>query len=191
MVDPKKIGKLIRIWTTDSIYRSAPRTRLLKKKVAVLLSKVPGQKFPNIGFRLLEIDVSRLKHWTDLVRMLDDSYPESFSGSLTGLKNYERNASGGHVDIGKAGFLAFQIEMKSSDWLFSLRSLYAQLPREEREIEDDAGFTIKEYLEQDEVVARPGTLRRSLREGRASLIGAAAPHSKMTWYATPKRIRKM
>jgi hypothetical protein len=184
----KQMGNLVRVWTTDSIYRASAKKKQAMNNAALSLGKVLGQVFPKTGFRLLEIDISKLKSWADLYKKIEGKYPESYSSTLAGLKSFAKEASGGHHKIAVSGFLVFEVEVSKQEWLFSVQSIYKMLPEDERKIEDGAGFSIREYLRQGEVVARPGTLRAAIRKGRVRLIGVAQPKESVSWLKTPKPI---
>lgn len=185
---PKQTGQWLRTWTRNSIRRSGRKERMEQLEAAQNLKSIPSQPFPSAGFRVIEVDTSLVRSWKDLANHLDSSLPESCSYDLKGAKSFLRNASGGHINSQAAGTLLLRIE--TSKWMFNLPCLVSRLPLKEQLIEDKAGFSLKEYLSQKEVVAEPGALLQALKSGKAYLYGHARPHTPMV-FKEPRRPLKV
>jgi len=181
-------GPLLRVWTSNSVRRASGKTRDEILTAANRLAKIPGQDFPSTAYRLIDIDTTKVKDWGSLVKFLDAKFPEAFAGTLRALKAFEREAAGGHFPLARAGQLAFMCNVPLNHWMFSLPSLAKTLAAAELNKRDAAGFSIKEYLSQQEVVAQPGTLRKCISSGNAYLLGYSIGTSPFTWLDTPKRI---
>lgn len=185
----RQVGNLLRTWTSCSIRRSPKPLRAQQLLAAKKLARIPGQTFPTVGYRIIDLDTSKVKDLKGLLAFLDKSLPESFATTLRGLKSFERNASGGYFHVAKAGQLALQVSMPANQWMFNLNQLVARLGKDELKIEDKAGFSLKEYLGQTEAVARPGALKSAFLDGRVLLIGYAAPGKSVKWLTKPRHFK--
>ena len=185
---PKQTGEWLRCWTSDSINRTTPKHRREMLAAAKSLAKISGQRFPAVAYRVLEIDIAKVSSWDKLAKMLRSEYPESFSTDLSGVKAFLRDAAGGHHKVDVSGFMVFAVQMPATWWMFNVRELMKQLPLAEQHIEDRAGFSLREYSNQREVVGRPGILRAALTTGQASLVGYEKPRGQTVWLPKPKRI---
>lgn len=182
-VSPSQIGDALRSWTSNTIYYSRPQLRTEQLAAAKLLASVPGQNCPNFAYRAFGININKIKSWTQFANKVESQYPESYSGSIQGVKRFLKDRG---VDaIG----MVIGIHLSPSDCMFDVKSIAKMLPPKELSKPDRAGFGIKEYLGQQEVVLQPGALKRALMSGNAYLVGYEVPGTnEFKWLPTPHQI---
>ena len=178
-----KIGDAIRHWTANTISTSGPRFRKLQIAAANFLATIPNQRIPNFAFRAFSTNIKNIKSWEQFVGSLNSNYPEAYSNSLRGVKSFLREPG-----VGSTGMI-IGIVVSSNDFMFDIKSLAEKLPSSELRIPDSAGYSIKQYLSQHEVVLRPGTLKRAILSGNAFLVGYEIPGTnQFKWLRIPKII---
>jgi hypothetical protein len=178
-----KIGDAVRIWTSDAIHRGTPKVQAKQVAAARLLASVPGQRFPNFAYRAFGIDINKVTSWSKFLNKVESNYPESYSNSIRGVKNFLKNSGVNQIGV------VIGIHLSPEDFMFDIKSIAKQLPPEQLKIPDSAGFSIKEYLPQDEVVLKPGILKKALMSGNAYLVGYEVPGThNFKWLPKPRQI---
>lgn len=178
-----KIGDAIRHWTADTISTSQPNFRKFQIAAANFLATIPNQQIPNFAYRAFGTNIRNIKSWNQFVDNLNSNYPEAYSNSLRGVKSFLREPGIVHTGI------VIGIVVSSNDFMFDIKSLANKLPSSELRIPDSAGYSIKQYLSQHEVVLKPGTLKRAILSGNAFLVGYEVPETnQFKWLQTPKTI---
>lgn len=107
--------------------------------------------------------------------------------TLNGAQRFLKEASGGHHPVGIAATLV--IRLRPKQWMFNVPYLTKRLTKEEQIRLDLAGFSLKEYLPHEEVVAAPGSLKASLLNGSAYLEGYSNPGSPMNWVNSQSAVK--
>lgn len=181
--NPVQIGNAIRAWTSNSVYRSKPKLKAEQLASANLLATVPGQRFPNFAYRAFGVDINKITSWSKFVSKVESNLPESYSNSLTGLKRFLKDS--GVLQIG----VVIGIHVSPGDCMFDVNSLAKQLPPEQLKVLDYAGFGIRDYMGHEEVVLKPGVLKRALMSGNAYLVGYEVPGThQFKWLPKPHQI---
>ena len=182
-VSSAQIGNALRVWTSNPVYLSRPQQRAEQLAAAKLLAGVPGQNCPTLAYRAFGINIEKIKSWSQLVNRVESQYPESYSDSIQGVKTFLKDRG-----VDKIG-LVIGIHLSPNDCMFDVKSIAKMLPPEELNVRDRAGFGIKEYLGQQEVVLKPGSLKRALSSGTAFLVGYEVPGThEFKWLSTPQQI---
>lgn len=182
-VSPSQIGNALRLWTSNTIYYSPPQLRAKQLAAAKLLASVPGQNCPNFAYRAFGINIDKIKSWSQFVKKVESQYPESYSDSIRGVRRFLKDRGVDAIGI------VIGIHLSPGDCMFDVKSLAKMLPPKELGIEDMAGFGIKEYLGQHEVVLKPGSLKRALMSGNAFLVGYEVPGThEFKWLPSPHQI---
>lgn len=179
--DPRRAGDALRVWTSNAMYRRSPHERKKGVDAAMYLSSIPNQTIPNFVYRAYGVDTDRTKDWKTLISNMHSKYPESYSATLRGLKSF---LSGSGVER-RALILA--VRLNPNDFMFNLKSVAKLLPPSQLSIRDNAGFSIKEYFPQEEIVAKPGTLKKALESNDAYLIGYEK-NNQFTYFSRPKKV---
>ena len=162
------IGEAIRLWTSRHVTASEPDFRELQLMAADFLSKLPQPSWPAYAYRAFAVDCKRVADLNSFYATLDSQYPESFSASLNGVRSFLREgAMAQHSKL----YVVFRIKFKPEDLLFNLYELAMRIPAEERAIPDRSGTPLSDYLQQRELVAKPGTLKRAYDENRIRIEG--------------------
>lgn len=171
----------------NSVTRSSWSQKQKQLDAANELSRIKGQPFPQVGYRVIEIDTRKIKSWETFGRHLNGNFPESYSATLSGAEKFFKEAAGGHVPVKASAFLVLAVKVAPAEWMFNLPFLYKFLPQVERTKPDSAGFSLREYLGQAEVVAKPGTMKAAIYSGRVSLV-AYAREGSLAKLSKPKPI---
>ena len=172
-----KVGEAIRLWTSRHVTASAPEFRELQLKAAYFLSKLPQHNCPEYAYRAFAVDGKRVVDLDSFYATLDSQYPESFSASLEGVRSFLREgAMAQHSKL----YMVFRIEFDAQDLLFNLYEMAMRIPALERTIPDRTGTPLTDYVRQQELVAKPGTLKRAYDENRIRIEGYET-REKMYW----------
>lgn len=164
-----RIGNAIRLWTSQAMYRLRSDQVPGHQSAAKIMSGVPGQQMPTMAYRVFGVNIDEIRSWRTFANRMKAEYPESYSGSMEGLRNFLRDC--GIATPGRFG-MVIAIHLSPGDGMFYIPSLAQKLPESELNKPDrDGDYTIRDYIDHDEVVARPGTLKRALLAGNAYLVG--------------------
>lgn len=110
--------------------------------------------------------------------------PESFATSLRGVKTFLKY---GPLSLQrKCVILATKVP--ADEMLFNVVQLASRLSPADLSKQDEASFSIKEYLSQQEVVASSGSLLRAFKRKAVLLVGYSGPRSLITILPKPQPI---
>jgi hypothetical protein len=169
----KDLAVALDTWTSNSISGSSPRLKKKQLEAANLLSRVPGQSFPKLAYRVIFVDPRSLQSFKDFrAFIVDRKLPESFSSDMNGVKQFFTDGGGAAPTLKTRG-LFLEVGLPSSEWMFNVSYLINKLtPQEIRWVETEFGnYPLTTYLRHKEVVARSGALLRALKQNSVKLVG--------------------
>lgn len=171
------VGEAIRLWTSRHVTASEPEFRELQLKAVDFLSTLPQHNCPAYAYRAFAVDCKRVVDLDSFYATLDSQYPESFSASLQGVKAFLRE---GAMAQSSKLYVVFKVKFAPQDLLCNIYDLATRLPAVERSLPDRTGTSIAEYVSHQELIAKPGTLKRAYDERRIVIEGYET-REKMYW----------
>lgn len=157
----EEILDLLNIWVDGS---STKRDLLF---AASQLSQIPKKNLPNFGYRVFQIDLDNdLKTWQQFTNKLHQRYPESYSASIEAAKTFAR----GSLDPNSI-LVILGVQLKPNDIKFYVPEIVGNISEIVRHECKSKYDSICYFMEEDEVVTRPGILKNRLLSGDAYLVG--------------------
>ena len=188
LVPQEKLGNALRVWTSGSIHQDNAKDKIKKFQTASYLSTIPGQPFPVTAYRAFGVNPDKITSWSAFLDHLKIKNPESYSSSMNGVKSFIKETGGG-MSFGDKSVI-FAVRLITSEWMFNLRYLSTLLEPAQLSIKDKSGFSLKQYLSQEELVAKPGSLKRAFLAGMVNLVGHELPDSEIKWLSESGLIRE-